>query len=267
VIETVGPEIVAGRIQRRIRPPANAHISIIGGSGCGKDYLARYLLETARPAERAIVLDVTGWPDGDPAWDGWGDDMAEMPSQLPAGGRVRVITQLGPEGAKAARNVIRYARHIGRVALVLGDTGDVTETEGGREGMGLSGPVDRMLSGTRKRGTMVLACSTSAKYASASVQDQPRCFLLGYTAGSGIDALITAAGLARRPERPEVAAVLRDLPPWRFLYVDYADGPPLLGITQAPPPAARSPQRALQLAPRTDTHRAARQEMKTKEKE
>ena len=228
-IPFIEPERVAARIQHRImRPPAvNPHIGIMGRSGTGKDHVSRWLLETIRPMERTIVLDIN-YPDGDQVWDGWGNDVSQLPGHL-EDLRYRVIVPMGSDGRANAEQVLEYAYRVRNVILVLSDIGHITEHQDSRRGMGLGGLVNRLMSEGRKHRVSVMALSTSASWAESGFKDQPAAFLLGQTTGEMTERF---AKIARLPRDAKIA--LETLPPREFVYIDYVDGRATIARTKAP---------------------------------
>jgi len=230
-IPTVPAEVVAGRVQRRIRPPEfNPHIAVLGNSGSGKDHFVRWLLETTRPAERTLVLDVK--PGGDPVWNGWGQDVTDLPPTLAPTGpqqcRYRLIVQRGEDGRAAAERALEYAYEVRELTMVIADVGHITERRE-RGGMALGGAVTRAIGEGRSGSLSVVACSTSAAWAESGVKDQPAAFLFGQTTGAMADTFAKLGGLPA-----EARTALATLRPREFLYVDHADGDAALAITRAP---------------------------------
>jgi hypothetical protein len=244
MIPTVAPEVVAGRMRRRIlRPPGvNPHVLVLGDSGSGKDHLVRHLiLGRAVPLARAIVLDVTRYQQtpgvlGDPTWAGWGVDVGEGGGRrdLPAhlnGGRYRVLVPPGDAARGVVADALGLVDAVGEVVLVISDAGRVTEPAN-RGGLGLGGPLARLLHEGRKRSITVIACSTSTAWIESGVKDQARTKLLGVTGGA-----------EQRREFAKLAGLeggyavhreaLARLAPRQFLYADWADGAPALGVTSA----------------------------------
>jgi hypothetical protein len=238
MIPNVPPEVIAGRLRRRIlRPPGvNPHLLVLGDSRSGKDFLVRHLiLGQAIGLARAIVLDVS--PMGDQTWDGWGTDvgpgcqLAELPARLEAP-RYRVRIPAGAEGRPVAEAALEQVHASRYIVLVISDAGRITEPPN-RGGLGLGGVVSRLMSEGAKDALTVIACSTSAAWAEAGVKDQARTKLLG----------ITSTGEQRRDFAKLAGldgsqfAYARDahatLAARQFLYADWADGAPALAITKA----------------------------------
>lgn len=248
MIPFVAPEVVAGRLRRRIlRPPeVNPHVLVLGDSRSGKDYLVRHLiLGQAVGLARAVVLDVSppsvpGVP-GDPTWAGWGIDVGagceagELPVHLGAR-RYRAIVPGGEAARPFAERVLEQVGAVREVVLVISDAGRITEPAN-RGGLGLGGLVSRLMSEGAKGALTVIACSTSAAWAEAGVKDQARTKFLGVTS--------TAEQRKRFAELAGLdgahaygRAALAELAPRQFIYVDWADGAPVLAITSARAPEA-----------------------------
>jgi hypothetical protein len=243
-IPVIAPEVIAGRLRRRIlRPPeVNAHLLCLGDSGSGKDFFTRHVvLGLAVPLARAIVLDVTRHQTapgvlGDATWAGWGTDcgpggeLPELPAHLSAG-RYRVLVPAGEHAGHVVRGVLEMVDTVGEVVLVISDAGRVTEPSN-RGGLGLGGPVARLMHEGRKRSITVIACSTSAAWAESGVKDQARTKLLGITSsGEQRREFAKLAGL--EGDYAYAREALARLAPRQFLYCDWADGRPALAITSA----------------------------------
>lgn len=245
MIPTIAPEIVAGRMRRRIlRPPGvNPHVLVLGDSGSGKDHLVRHLvLGQAVPLARAIVLDVTRYNQapgvlGDPTWAGWGADVGEgaelaaLPPHLGAG-RYRVLVPPGEAARGVVADALELVDSVGEIVLVISDAGRVTEPTN-RGGLGLGGQLARLLHEGRKRSISVIACSTSTAWIESGVRDQARTKLLGVTGtAEQRREFAKLAGLegGYAAHREQLAR----LAPRQFIYADWADGAPALAITAAP---------------------------------
>ncbi len=244
-IPLVPPELVAGRIQRRILRPLVVcpHIAVIGHSRSGKDYLVRRLvLGLAKPLARAVVLDVklghdpAGCPApgcagrGDQTWCGWGRDVAELPAHLGTA-RWRLLVPGGDGAKRTVERALGQLAAVRETVVVLSDAGRITEPPN-RGGLALGGLVSRLMSEGASGGLTVIACSTSAAWAESSIKDQTPTKLVGQV--SGKKARDDAAHLVGLPgwARPALDA----LPDKHFIYADHLDGEPALAIVKAPPP-------------------------------
>jgi hypothetical protein len=247
MIPHVLPEVIAGRIQRKLRPPYfGPHIGVLGHTRSGKDYAARHLILLARPRSAVIVLDVKASHHssicgragcagaGDATWCGWGrdylpgDDLGELfrPSREHAH-RVRVMVP-AVGGRELVEPVLNRLGAVGECGVIMSDTGHITEPSN-RGGLGLGGLVTRRMSEGASAGLWFVPCSTSAAYAESGVKDQVSATLIGQTSSHKMRA--TFAELAGLPKHGRAA--LDVLKPREFLYVDHADGDPALAITSA----------------------------------
>jgi hypothetical protein len=245
-IPLVPPEVVAGRIQRRILRPLVVcpHIGVLGHSRSGKDYLVRHVvLGMTKPLARAAVLDVklshdpAGCPvpgcqgRGDQTWCGWGRDVAELPDHLGTD-HWRLLVP-GGDGAKpAAERALDQLAAVRETVVILSDAGRLTEPPN-RGGLALGGLVSRLMSEGASGGLTVIACSTSTAWAESSIKDQTPTKLIGQI--SGKKARDDAAHLAGLPSWARPA--LDSLPDKHFVYADHLDGEPALAIVTAPGPA------------------------------
>ena len=262
-IPLVAPERVAGRLQRRILRPLVVcpHVAVIGHSRSGKDFIVRHLiLGMAKPLARAVLFDVKqghepgscGVPGcaglGDQTWCGWGVDvgdgaqLAELPDQLGTGryrvlvpgaydtGRAVVMPLLG--GRVGDREIPSRLGAVRELVVILSDAGRITEPPN-RGGLGLAGPVSRLMSEGASGGLTVIACSTSAAWAESSIKDQTPTKLIGQV--SGKKARDDVAHLAGLPSYARPA--LDTLPDKHFVYADHVDGEPALAIVKARPAA------------------------------
>lgn len=245
-IPYVPPEIVAGRMQRRVLGSlsSNPHIGVLAPSRGGKDYLVRHLiLEMAKPLAKAVALDVKPFHTpvegctgrGDHTLCGFGTDvgdgcqLAELPAHLGAR-RYRVLVPGGHEPALAAvGRVLDQLGAVREVILYLTDAGRITEPRK-RGGLDLGGPLSRLMSEGASTGLSVIACSTSAAWAESSIKDQTPTKLVGGVTGK--KARDDVANLAGLP--PYARPALDSLPAKHFIYADHADGAePALAITKA----------------------------------
>jgi hypothetical protein len=250
-IPLVPPEVVAGRIQRRILRPLVVcpHIGVIGHTRSGKDYLVRHVvLGMTKPLARAAVLDVklghdpAGCPAprcaglGDQTWCGWGNDVGagcergELPERLGAA-RWRVLIP-GSDGARPlAERTLGQLAAVRECVVILSDAGRITEPPN-RGGLALGGLVSRLMSEGASGGLTVIACSTSAAWLESSIKDQTPTKLIGQV--SGKKARDDVAHLAGLPAWARPA--LDSLPDKHFVYADHLDGEPALAIVTAPAP-------------------------------
>jgi hypothetical protein len=241
-IPLVPPEIVAGRIQRRILRPLIVcpHIGIIGHSRSGKDYLVRHLiLGHAKPLAKAVLLDVKTGHDhgscpvpgcagrGDQTWCGWGIDVSELPAHLEAG-QYRVLVPGGDSAKQIAERVLDQLAAVREVIVILSDAGRITEPPN-RGGLSLGGRVSRIMSEGASGGLTVISCSTSAAWSESSIKDQTPTKLIGQV--SGKKARDDVAHLAGLPSWARPA--LDSLPDKHFVYADHLDGEPALAIVKA----------------------------------
>lgn len=245
MIPLIAPEVVAGRMRRRVlRPPeVNPHCLILGDSGSGKDFLVRRLiLGRAIPFARAIVLDVTRYHQapgvlGDPTWAGWGVDVGEggERASLPAhldGGRYRVLVPPGEAARTVVTDALGLVDAVGEVVLVVSDAGRITEPPN-RGGLGLGGQLSKLLQEGRRRSITVIVCSTSTNYLERGAATQARTKLLGLTSTAEERKRFTEqAGLDGRQYTYAHEALAR-LAPRQFIYIDWCDGLPAIARTSA----------------------------------
>jgi hypothetical protein len=253
----VAPEVIAGRLQRRVLGSLsdNPHIGVIGPSRSGKDHFVRFvILGLAKPLAKTVVFDVKPFhargpkcaPDcsqrGDATWCGWGTDVGEgcqlerMPEH-PGPKRYRVLVPGGYDAGRAAVvSLIGDGDQLGQLAavrevmIVLSDAGRLTEPKA-RGGLALGGPLSRLMSEGASTAVPVVACSTSDKWAESSIKDQTPTKLIGGITGK--QARDNVANLAGLPSYARPA--LDSLPARHFVYCDHADGgEPALAITTAP---------------------------------
>jgi hypothetical protein len=245
-IPSAAPEVIAGRIQRRILGSTddNPHIAVIGPSRSGKDFLVRHLiLGTAKPLGRAINLDVKPFHApidgcggrGDHTYCGWGIDVGrgceleQLPEHLGTR-RYRVLVPGGYESGRAAvLPVLAYVSAVRQLILLLSDAGRITEPHH-RGGLNLAGEVSRLMGEGASTQLSVIACSTSDKWAESAIKDQTPTKLIGTVTGKKArDSVAELAGLPAAGRR-----ALDSLPAKHFLYADHADGAePALAITKA----------------------------------
>jgi hypothetical protein len=216
---------VGGRVQRlgwADPTKANPHHVILGPSGTGKDYLIRHgLIPLAWPVARVVV--VASKRGADATWDGWGQEC--RPADLPAD--LRRTDGLGTlphfrvrcDSHAQGERVLGGLMETGSAIVVLSDALSVV---GGpaRGGLGLGGPVARMLAEGRSNRLIVIACVNSTSYADSALRTQPGTKWVG--AVMNLSERKAYADMAGIPDyaRP----VLDSLPPRRFLYADSHDG-------------------------------------------
>lgn len=226
--EVVWPR-VAGRVQRTWRgDEMNPHQVAYAQTRGGKDWLWRYGVLPLKPGARTVVFDVK--QAGDETWDDWGDDvpLAEWrPDE--AGVRTRLRVPLGERGEQLTRRSLEALAVIGEHVIVLPDAGRITERRD-RGGLNCEGLVTRIMAEGASAGLTVLAGINSTAWASSGLKTQAGRVWIGHTIHAEMrSAFADAAGLDKH-----LRPVLDTLPPRKFIYADYFDGPPMLAITQVP---------------------------------
>lgn len=221
---------VAGRVQDTWRPDKmNPHQVAYGQTRAGKDWLWRYGVLRVKPAARTVVFDVKQH-GGDEAWDEWGDDVP-LADWRPgaAGPRTRLRVPLGERGELLTRRALEALAAIGEHVIVLPDAGRITEPKN-RGGLNCEGLVTRIMAEGASAGLTILAGINSTVWASSGLKHQAGRVWVGHTMHAEMRAnFAEAAGLDKDARR-----ILDTLPPRKFIYADYFDGPPMLAITQAP---------------------------------
>lgn len=225
------PEIpwprVAGRIQRHWSPlEYNPHKAVFAQSHGGKSYLIRHGLLPLVPLARALVIDVK--PGGDPAWDGWGADVAELKPGFSgnADGTAlyRLMVRPGADGADQVRRVLDQVAAEGECVVIMDDARKVTDQRA--PGLKCGTVVDHLLLEGAAIGITAILGANSVAWATSGLKDQCATIILGHLGAGVRDDCARLAGLDK-PARAE----LDRLAPRRFLYTDAHDGEPLLALT------------------------------------
>lgn len=223
--------VVAGRIQRLWSPiDANPHKAIFAQSRGGKSHLIRHGLLPLVPLARTVVIDVK--LGGDPTWDGWGSDVAELTPGFgtPAGHdapRYRLRVRPGDEGALQVRRALEVLGAEGECVVIMDDARKVTDPR--EPGLKCGTVVDHLLLEGAALGISVILGANSDAWATSGLRDQCATFLLGHLGGNTREGVARIAGLART-ERAELDTIA----PRQFLYADAHDGELMLARTAAP---------------------------------
>jgi hypothetical protein len=221
----------------------NTHQGVLGTSGAGKSHTMRHLmLRALGPWPVAVIVDLK--PGGDRVWRGFGNHIGpdDLPCPLafgpggPAGPR-GIWHVSAPEGltrAEVARILAQLAAERS-VIVILDDATTITDSAGGRGGMGLDGAVDRMMREGRANGLSVWLGLNSPTWAGRG-GSKTLCgtYWIGHTASmesrDGFASIAGITGAARGAlDPPEVSPKH-----WLYSTVDSETGMLVRAITRAP---------------------------------
>src|SRR5712691_1547682 len=179
---------VAGRIQRHSNPlEENPHKAIFAQSRGGKSYLIRHGLLPLVPLARAVVIDVKH--GGDPTWNGWGDDVTDLPPGFSGNSnndqywRVRVLP--GDEGETQVRRILDQLAAEGECIIIMDDARKVTDQRS--PGLKCGIVVDHLLLEGAALGITVILGANSVAWATSGLRDQCATYFLGHLGGATRD--------------------------------------------------------------------------------
>jgi hypothetical protein len=223
--------LVAGRIQRNWNPlEANPHQALFAQTRGGKSHLIRYGILPLVPYARAVVLDVK--PGGDATWDGWGNDVLELPPAFGIGDngwpRYRVLVQPGDEGHRQVGSILEQLSVEGEAVLAIDDARRITDSHA--PGLRLGNTVDHLLLEGAAIGLTVILGANSTAWATTALKDQCATIWIGHIRTK--DQRDKFADLAGLPKA--VRGELDSIAPRRWLYSDYAGAELMLARTVAP---------------------------------
>jgi hypothetical protein len=224
-------ERVAGRMQRHWQPTkANPHQALFAQTRGGKSHLIRYGILPVVPYARIVVIDVK--PGGDETWDGWGNDVGELPPCSGPGDngwpRYRLKVRPG-EGQEQVRRVLEQLAVEGAAVIVIDDARRVTDARA--PGFGLGNVVDHLLLEGAAIGITVILGANSTAWATTTLKDQCATIWVGHTRSASMrDNFADLAGLPK-----SIRPALNHIAPRQWLYTDYAgDEGLMLARTRAP---------------------------------
>lgn len=221
---------IQGRMFRLWDPfQLNPHIGVFGISGSGKSHLIRWGILPLRRHSRTVVIDVKD--DRDSVWAGYGKPVTELPPAFYRTGSKehpvvwRVIVDRRNARAQLQR-IFDQIRDEGHCVVVVDETRSITE----REQAGLSSVVENLILEGRGLGVTMIMGAQSTAWAVPSLRDQPAALFIGQCAGQEqAKAQASMAGYGR-----ELAEVIGRIPARTWLYRDLWEGPPILGLCEAP---------------------------------
>lgn len=230
VVPTVPFDRIQGRMVRFWDPfERNPHIAIFGTTGTGKSHLIRYGILPLRQYSRTVVIDVKD--NRDSVWAGFGKPVTELePAFFLTGDKDhptiwRLIVDRRNAQAQL-RRVFDQIRSEGHCLIVVDESRSITE----REQIGLGSVVENLILEGRGIGVTLIMGAQSTAWAVSALKDQPAVMFIGPSAGDQPLTLAKMAGYGR-----ELAQVIGRLEARTWVYRDVWDGPPILGLTQAPP--------------------------------
>jgi hypothetical protein len=221
---------IQGRMAKLWDPfERNPHVAVVGISGSGKSHLIRCGILPLRAYSRTVIIDVK---DGrDSVWSGYGKPVSELPPEFFRTGskehhfRWRLVVERR-NAQSQLRRAFDQIRDEGHCTVVMDESRSITE----REQVGLGSTVENLILEGRVLGVSLIMGAQSTAWAVSALKDQPAALFIGQCTGQDqAMALAKIAGYGR-----ELAATIGRIEARTWLYRDLWDGPPILGLCQAP---------------------------------
>lgn len=230
---------VAAYLNETWLPDSAPHHAVIAQTRAGKTSLIRHGLLPLLPHDRVLVVDGKGGTD--PAWDGWGRPVKELPGALtlrrhdngePRTHWYRLVPPL--ERAKA-REVVGDALTTilrqGRWVVVVDETRFVADAQ--EPNLGLRAPYEALLLRGGSAGVMVVSGTQAPRWVPSSFYDQASTAWFGRLRDEVAHKRLLEVGGMHRSLLGQVAAIPR------YSWVLNADGGDYVVRTKPPKPPAR----------------------------